>query len=259
MQQVRRAVRVIALAIVSVVGYLPLLLVSILPAASPLRLRTQSLVLMQWSRAVCRIIGLVPDVIGQPPTQTGVFVANHLSYIDIVLIASEMRTAFVAKSDVQHWPLVGHLVTVAGTVYVDRQRNRSLPTANAAIRARLAADTSVVVFAEGSSTAGESVLPFRPSLLQMAAEFDYPVNYGYLSYRIDTASDNEARTADQICWWGDAGFARHILNLLALPGFAARLVFGETPMRGSDRKRLAKQLHSAVDAQLGKYRWKFEA
>ncbi|MEM8983390.1 MAG: lysophospholipid acyltransferase family protein [Pseudomonadota bacterium] len=259
MLHVRRAIRIVALALVSLLGYVPLLVVSVLPADSSIRLRTQSLVLMLWSRAVCRIIGLERDVIGQAPTETGVFVANHLSYVDIVLIASEMRTAFVAKSDVRHWPLVGHLVTIAGTVYVDRQRHRSLPVANASIRARLAADTSVVVFAEGSSTAGESVLPFRPSLLQMAAEFDYPVNHGYLSYRIDTAADNEARTADQICWWGDAGFAAHILNLLALPGFAARLVFGDAPLRGTDRKQLAEQLHSAVDAQLGKYRWNFEA
>ncbi|MEL7535554.1 MAG: lysophospholipid acyltransferase family protein [Pseudomonadota bacterium] len=260
MSFVRRLLRGTGVALVSAACYVPLALTALLTRSdSPRRAKIQSTILRRWSQAIRWLIGMRTDVIGAAPKTTGLFVANHLSYVDIVLLASEMRTAFVSKREVRHWPLVGHLVTIAGTIYVDRERHRSLPETNRQIRTKLDAETSVVIFAEGSSTAGETVLPFRPSLLKMAADHDFPVNYGYLTYRIDKQPGSETRTADEICWWGEAGFARHIINLLGLPGFAARLVFGESPKRGDDRKSLARELHTAVSQQLNEHRWKFEA
>ena len=259
MSLVRQLLRGAGIAVVSTLGYVPLALIAVgLPADSKRRARWQSAILRAWSRGIRSVIGMRTSVIGQPPGSTGLFVANHLSYVDIVLIASEMRTAFVAKQEVRDWPLVGHLVTIAGTIYVDRQRHRSLLDANREIQTKLAADTSVVVFAEGSSTAGDSVLPFRPSLLKMAADHDYPVNYGYLTYRVYAGADSAERTRDQICWWGEAGFASHIITMLGLPGFAAKLVFGDAAIHGTDRKSLARELHAAVDAQFNEHRWNFE-
>ena len=259
MSVLRKTTRGIGIAVVSVAGYLPLALIALtMPENSARRTRWQSSVLRAWSRGVRWFLGMRASVIGEPPRTTGLFVANHLSYVDIVLIASEMRTAFVSKREVRDWPLVGHLVSIAGTIYVDRERNRTLPATNAAIMAKLAADTSVVVFAEGSSTAGDSVLPFRPSLLKMAADHGYPVNYGYLTYRVEHGPDQAARTRDEICWWGEAGFARHILNLLGLPGFSAKLVFGDKAIHGADRKSLARELHAAVTAQFNEHRWNIE-
>ncbi len=258
MRRLRQSLRLTAVVVVSTLCYVPLVLVALVTGpGSRLRTRVQSKMLSLWGSALRRVIGMRTDVIGSAPATTGIFVANHLSYVDIVLIASEMRAAFVAKREVRSWPVVGHVVTMAGTIYVDRQRHRSLTDANRDIRSRLDAGTSVVVFAEGSSTDGESVLPFRPSLLKIATDDGFPVNYGYLSYRVHDANAARERTRDEVCWWGDAGFFRHIVNLMGLPGFSARLVFGERAMQGSDRKSLARDLHAAVVAQFTRHRWNF--
>ncbi len=253
---VRLILRSCLLVVVSLVHYLPLLFMAmILPASHPKRLTMQSWVLHTWARTVRKILSMRVERIGAVPLDTGIWVSNHLSYVDIVLIASEMRTAFVAKEEVSRWPVIGHLVRLAGTVFVDRQRNRSLPVANEGIQARLQAQTSVVVFAEGSSTHGESVLPFRPPLLAIAASGNYPVHHGFISYQISADPHDRLRTRDEVCWWGDAGFFSHIVGLLKLRQFEARIVFGHKAMRDTDRKTLAQELHQAVSAQSERYNW----
>lgn len=218
----------------------------------------QSHVLALWAKTMAVSIGMRSEIIGEPPDKTGIFVANHLSYVDIVLIAASMRTAFVAKYEVQHWPVIGHVVKMAGTIFVNRERHRSLLQANDAISATLDSKTSVVVFAEGSSTDGVSVLPFRPSLLNIAAVRNMPVHHGYLTYQIGPSPSERQQTREQICWWGDAGFFRHIAKLLMLPGFSARLVFGEGSVVGENRKMLAAELHGRVVEQFHEYSWSRE-
>lgn len=253
---VRLILRSCLLVVVSLAHYLPLLLMAIfLPAMHPKRLMMQSWVLHAWARTVRKILSMRVECIGSVPLETGIWVSNHLSYVDIVLIASEMRTAFVAKHEVASWPVIGHVVRLAGTVFVDRQRHRSLPLANAGIQARLKAQTRVVVFAEGSSTNGDSVLPFRAPLLAIAASGGYPVNHGFISYRISDDPRENLRTRDEICWWGEAGFFPHIAGLLKLRQFEARIVFGEQAIQNSDRKLLATDLHRAVCAQSERYSW----
>lgn len=256
MGYLRLAIRAPLLIFFSVLCYVVLLGgVLVLTGQSRIRANWQSRVLAVWARLMMWIIGMRREVVGRPPTVTGLFVANHLSYIDIILIAASMRTAFVAKKDVEAWPVIGHVVKMAGTIFVDRERHRSLLNANDHIALTLSGATSVVVFAEGSSTDGQSILPFRPSLLHIASAEGYPVHYGYLTYRIGETQQDLENTREQICWWGDAGFFAHIGRLLMLPGFSARLVFGDSAISGSDRKQLAQLLYERVLGQFKKYRW----
>lgn len=254
--ELRLYMRVAQLVAISIFLYLPLLIGNLLFWRAPGRRGAWRASLLQlWSRIACRIIGLKADIVGTPPPEAGIFVCNHLSYVDVVLIASAMPAAFVAKREVSKWPVIGHLARMTGTVFVDRRRHRTLVTANHEIAAQLAAGRSVVVFAEGTSTPGETVEPFRPSLLKIACDLGDPVSFGYLSYQIGVDDADRQRTREQICWWGDADFLPHFLNLLRIRIFSARLVFGDAPVVARERKVLATRLHEAVVRQAAKHSW----
>ena len=104
----------------------------------------------------------------------------------------------------------------------------------------------MVLFAEGTSSAGEEVLPFRSSLLEAAAGSRRPVCYASLSYQTPKSA---APAGTAVCWWGDMVFVDHLIKLFALPGFEARLRFGDETVQDDDRKALAAKLHQAVSRQ----------
>ena len=130
------------------------------------------------------------------------------------------------------------------TLFIDREIKRDIPRAMRRIREVLDSGRGVVVFPEGSSTRGDSVLRFRPSLLEAAASADVPVSYAALSYRTPKGS---APAHLSVCWWGDMPFGSHLLELLGLPRIRARLSFGEEPIQERDRKDLARRLQYAVE------------
>jgi 1-acyl-sn-glycerol-3-phosphate acyltransferase len=103
----------------------------------------------------------------------------------------------------------------------------------------------VVFFAEGTTSRGESILPFKPSLLEVAAQSGVPVHYATLAYR---TPEGEPPASQAVCWWADAPFTPHALRLLALPRAEARLAFGPGPIVDADRKRLATRLREAMEA-----------
>jgi len=107
-------------------------------------------------------------------------------------------------------------------------------------------DLGIVVFPEGTSGKGDEILRFKPSLLDFAARRDLPVHFAALSY---ATPDGYGPPSRLVCWWGDAPFLPHFLELLRLPSFRARLVFGDAPVHDPDRKILAEDLRRAVAEQ----------
>jgi lyso-ornithine lipid O-acyltransferase len=199
-----------------------------------------------WGHLAARAMGMRLRVRGAAPRGPFLLVANHLGYADVVALAAATGAAFVAKSEVARWPLVGALSRGAGTIFVERGRRRGLPGSLARIERELKAGAGVVLFAEGTSTAGARVGAFKSSLLEAAARADAPVHYAALSYRTP-AGEPEASRA--VCWWGEMTFPAHVFGLLRLSRFEAELVFGEEPVRAADRKALAGELWSAVSAR----------
>ena len=113
-----------------------------------------------------------------------------MSYLDILAISSVTPAVFVSKADVRRWPLFGWFAAIAGTVFVDRERRHHVGQVNAEIEAALADGELVVIFPEGTSSNGESLLPFRTSLLEPAARGQYELSVGWLHYEL---SDGDAR------------------------------------------------------------------
>jgi 1-acyl-sn-glycerol-3-phosphate acyltransferase len=199
-----------------------------------------------WARASARVLGMRISVRNPPPRAPFLLVSNHLSYLDIVVLESQVDCAFIAKSEIANWPLFGFMCRSLGMLFIDRKQKRGLPTVIARIAETLARGLGVVLFAEGTSTDGHKVSPFKSSLLEFAASNHLPVHYASISY---VAPVDAPPASQSICWWGDMTFPDHVFRLLQLPGFEASVVFGAQPIMADNRRVLAAELWSAVSAQ----------
>ena len=180
---------------------------------------------------------------GSFPAEGGILVTNHLGYLDVLVLASLGPAVFVSRADVEHWPLIGPLTRWCSTIYIDRDRRDQIPAVIEQMSGALSTGAQVVFFPEGTSGAGDVVMPFRAALFGAAAAGEAPVRVAAISYRT-LPDDPPAR--DSVCWWGDAGFARHIFGLAGLREIEARVRFGESVLESTDRKELANRCHAAV-------------
>jgi 1-acyl-sn-glycerol-3-phosphate acyltransferase len=199
-----------------------------------------------WSRGLARILGLRITVEGSPPPRGALLVANHMSYVDILLLAARLPCAFVARADVEGWPVIGLLCKAAGVIFVDRSRRSDAKRAGDALLAALERGRTVVLFPEGTSSDGTAVLPFRSSLLDGAARTGRPVWAAAVGYRT-AAGSPPAETA--IAWWGDDEFLPHLSTLLTVPSVEGRIRFAPEPIAADDRKELALALQRTVSAE----------
>ena len=245
MSYVRLIVRAIALSALTVAVYAVLRLgQAVSRRSSRRRSRWQALMLHRWAQIAAFILGLNIDVSCNAPAAPFLLVSNHLSYVDVLVFASQLHCLFVAKKDVESWPIIGTLCRSVGTVFIDRSNRRDLARVNGEIAQALEDGRGVILFAEGTSTKGSSVLPFRSSLLEAAAIQGFPVSYAAVSYRV-LAADPPASLS--VCWWGDMAFGSHFAELLRLRRIHATVSFGSAEIRADDRKVLAERLWFEVN------------
>jgi len=200
------------------------------------------------SRRHLKIFCYTANVSGEIPKR-GLLFTNHLSYLDVLAISSVTPAVFVSKAEVRHWPLFGWFATIAGTVFVDRSRRLNVGEVNREVEAALAGGALVVIFPEGTSTNGESILPFRTSLLEPATHGNHEIHVGWLHYELEPG---DGSAANDICYWGDHAFLPHALKVLGKKSIHATLRFAKFQRTTDDRKELAKQLHAAVEELKGK-------
>ena len=215
--------------------------------ASQQALRWRNHNFSSWARASAWIMGLSIQIRNAPPLSPFLLISNHLSYVDIVVLASHLNCAFIAKSEVARWPILGFLASRMNTVFIDRNRKRDLPSVMGTAQATLDRGLGLVLFAEGTSTGGGEPRPFKSSMLDFAARRRMPVHYASIEYIVPP---NEQPAEQSVCWWGSMTFPDHFFRLLQLSAFEARLTFGTKPIINEDRRLLAAQLWSAVSAQL---------
>ncbi len=200
-------------------------------------------IVRRWAQRMCRILRLDVETHGTPPTGDFLLVCNHLSYVDVIVIMSQVDARLLSKAEVKGWPVMGWLARYAGTLFVDRERRRDLPRVIGEIRAMLALGRGVVFFPEGTSSPGLELLPFKPSLLEVAAAGELPLATAALRYE---TPPGERPAQWSVSWWGDMEFVPHLLAFLRLPRVAATLTYGDEPVRGSERKELALAAQDAM-------------
>jgi len=192
------------------------------------------------SRRHLRIFRVTTDVGGLIPLR-GLLVCNHLSYLDVLVLSSITPAVFVAKREIRGWPLFGPLASWAGTLFVDRERRTAVKQVNDAIELLLKQDVLVVLFPEGTSSDGQTVLPFKSSLLEPAAQSSHPLFVGLVQYRLE-----DGDVGEEICYWRDMVFFPHLINLASKRSIRAAVRFAPADRAGADRKELARQLRSGI-------------
>ncbi|HEO71726.1 MAG TPA: 1-acyl-sn-glycerol-3-phosphate acyltransferase [Candidatus Hydrogenedentes bacterium] len=211
-----------------------------------LELHVRRALLRLWGHGIRPLIGMRVIVKGTTPTPPFYLVSNHLSHLDAFLYAGILGCAFIAKSEVAKWPVFGFLAKRVNIVFIDRQKLRDALRVNEWIMNVLNSGDGMVLFAESTTSSGESIKPFKPALLEPAAKNEYPVHYATIHYQAPEGAPPASRW---ICWWQDEPFMQHVVHLLRMPGFTATVTFGPEPIVASDRKILAEKLHEACLAQ----------
>lgn len=206
------------------------------------RLHARAAWLHAWCRFACRVLGIRVTTHASMPS-SGLLVSNHLSYLDIVVLSSIRPCVFVAKRDVSKWPLFGWLAHAAGTIFVDRERKLSSPKAVDAITDAIANGSVVVIFPEGTSSDGSTVLPFKSALLESAVQLRAPIAAASVDYALDDGS-----VGDEVCYWGDMTLLPHLLNLLFKREIRANYSFLPTRTRDGNRKEIARELRQEIEA-----------
>ncbi|MGE3349096.1 MAG: lysophospholipid acyltransferase family protein [Ramlibacter sp.] len=197
-----------------------------------------------WAQRLLHLLGLDIEVTGAAPVAGPLLlVANHISWLDIVLMHAGRHCRFVSKSDVRHWPLIGTLATGAGTLYIERESRRDAMRVVHHMAESLSAGDILAVFPEGTTSDGVSLLPFHANLLQAAISADAPVQPVALSF-LDARSRLPSRAP---CYIDDDTLLGSIWRTLATPGIVAVVRYGEPQRaRGRDRRAWAAALRDEV-------------
>jgi 1-acyl-sn-glycerol-3-phosphate acyltransferase len=136
-----------------------------------------------WSAKILRLLGITLHVEGKPRPAAALLVSNHVSWLDIAVIhAACPHARFVSKADVLRWPLLGWLIKSVGTLFIERERKRDALRVVHEVAAALVRGETVAVFPEGTTGAGDTVLPFHANLLQAAIGGRVPVQPVVLRY-----------------------------------------------------------------------------
>lgn len=206
-----------------------------------------------WYRACQKICGLRVRVHGMPNTEGAtLFCANHVSYLDIIVLGALSDARFVAKKDVAAWPLFGLLARMADTIFVTRER-RKAPGDCGQLKRALAAGEKLFLFPEGTSSNGLSVLPFRSTLFAAVEPGNAPPDVVMQPVAITYARYADGRRlkgelSDLYAWYGDMTLAGHLLSVFGLKGCVIDVSFMPPirPVAFPNRKSLAEACHRAV-------------
>jgi 1-acyl-sn-glycerol-3-phosphate acyltransferase len=207
----------------------------------PFSLEKRAVWLQSAARGVLRSLGIQVSVEGPLPSR-GLAVSNHLSYLDIVIFAAVMPCFFIAKREVRRWPFFGNAARAGGTIFLDRASLASANAAAEAIAGRLALPIPVLLFPEGTSSDGSSVLRFHSMLFLPAVQQAAPVTAAAIRY---VPQDGMAER--ELCWYGDAAFAGHLWKVLGAAACSVQLNFG-APRIYAESRTAAEQTRAEIAA-----------
>jgi 1-acyl-sn-glycerol-3-phosphate acyltransferase len=204
---------------------------------------------MHYHRLVCRILGIRVEVSGQPP-ETGplLIVSNHVSWLDILVLSAVAPVSFVAKREVGSWPFFGSLARLQRTVFIDRDRRHATGPSRDVMRERLKQGDILVLFPEGTSHDGRSVLPFKSSFFGAAEIEGVLVQPVSLAYRGHRNLPMTRRLLPSYAWYGEMDLAPHLLGALASgPVEVAVICHPPLSLSGEvNRKALARHAEEQV-------------
>ncbi len=213
------------------------ILIAVFPWLARLDARRCDAVRLRWFRGLARLLRLRLEAAGRPATGPILVVANHIGWLDIVVLGCQTPLTFAAKEEVARWPLIGTLARRSGTLFLRRGNLRSVQRVRRAIGERLRRGERVAIFPEGTTTRGDRVLPFAPSLLQAAIDSGVPVQPVTLAY--------PGAAAAVAPFVGEDTFAASLWRLLRLPEVNVRCHW-HPPIQDRCRRTLARRARTVI-------------
>ena len=199
----------------------------------------------QWNhscaRMVMNVLGIRLKTTGKPP-ERGLLVANHLSYLEVLVFGAALPCYLVSKAEISRWPFFGPLARAGGTLFVDRGNRASAETVTEQIAERLQGTVPVLFFPEGTSTDGATLLRFHSRLFTPAVVAGVPVTAAAVRYVPEDGSPER-----ELCWFGDDTFLSHFWKVLGGPNFSAVIDFGE-PRIYTNRRAAADATYAEIEA-----------
>lgn len=197
-----------------------------------------------WSQRMLALIGVRLVVHGTPPVSGPLLlICNHISWLDILTIHAARHVRFVSKSGVRGWPLIGTMATGAGTLYIERERQRDALRVVHRMTEALRDGDIIAVFPEGTTGDGNALLAFHANLLQAAISAGAPVQPAALHYA-DAATGRISQAPRYV---GDDSLLASLWRTLNAPPLLAVLRFGEPESgQGRERRAWSQALHGSV-------------
>ena len=198
-----------------------------------------------WAGQALRFLGVELCIRGTPPAGGPLLiVANHISWLDIVVLHAARHCRFVSKDAVRNWPLVGTLATGAGTLYVKRSSSRDAMRVVQRMTLALQVGDILAVFPEGTTGDGTNLLPFHANLLQAAIAAGAPVLPVALRY----TEGRPERRSRAVSYVGDESLVGSLWRTVSAQGLRAHVCFGATQdAQGRDRRSWARDLRSDIE------------
>jgi 1-acyl-sn-glycerol-3-phosphate acyltransferase len=203
-----------------------------------------------WPRRFLKWVGYAAGarvrIVGTPLKRDVLFLANHVSWLDIMILAGASGTAFVSKAEVGKWPVIGWLASLNKTVFVERSERKAVRGQADALRDALSTGQPVALFPEGTTEGGHEVLPFRASLLASL----FPPLPGI---RVQPVAIDYGPAVAEIAWIGDEPAAANAKRVVSRRGTIPVTISFLDPIDASalgDRKALAAAARAQVEAAL---------
>jgi 1-acyl-sn-glycerol-3-phosphate acyltransferase len=220
-------------------------------------LRWQQIIPHLFHRAFCALVGVRIHVIGTRTTDTPVLIlSNHVSWLDICIIGARAPVVFVAKSEVAKWPVFGWLAKLQRTIFIERERRQKTGAAAQEIGNRMLSGDAVVLFAEGTSSDGMRVLPFRSALIGSVHhalwESTYhksvtvqPMSVAYVGFG---GLPVGRAFRENVAWYGDLDLIPHFIGILSSGAIDVVVSWGEAVAYDmtADRKTITRDAERAV-------------
>lgn len=204
--------------------------------------RTRRKIRARWSRQLLRMLGIELQAGGPLPRPGQLLVSNHISWVDVFVINAISPLSFVCKDEIRSWPVLGWLVARNDTVFIRRSSRSSAGEVRRQLVGSLACGRSVMVFPEGTTTDGRSMLPFRAAMFQAAIDAGRPVKPVRLSYL-----DHAGELSDATTFIGDTTFWQSVCRIARAPRTLARVeLLPPLPTGGQTRRDLALTAHTRI-------------
>jgi len=190
----------------------------------PVTMTQRALWVQRTSLDILNSLGIRYRVKGMPGTE-GLVVANHLSYLDILVLSAAMPCFFVAKIEIGGWPFFGNAAKIGGTIFVDRGNLESAVSVAQQMseRMQMGLHIPVLMFPEGTSTDGAEVIRFHSRLIDPATSLGLPITTAAIRYEVGDGTPER-----ELCWYGDETFVNHMWKVLGVADFWADVRFGST-------------------------------